>query len=63
MAVAALAGGLYFFNNQPAGQVACTMEAKLCSDGSYVGRQGPPSHKALDGQGKDVRMFRNYSYE
>lgn len=22
-------------------QVACTMEAKMCSDGSYVGRQGP----------------------
>jgi hypothetical protein len=22
-------------------QVACTMEAKLCSDGSYVGRTGP----------------------
>jgi hypothetical protein len=22
-------------------QVACTMEAKLCPDGSYVGRQGP----------------------
>jgi hypothetical protein len=22
-------------------QVACTMEAKLCADGSYVGRQGP----------------------
>lgn len=21
--------------------VACTLEAKLCSDGSYVGRQGP----------------------
>jgi hypothetical protein len=21
--------------------VACTMEAKLCSDGSYVGRTGP----------------------
>ncbi len=23
------------------GPVACTMEAKLCSDGSYVGRSGP----------------------
>lgn len=22
-------------------QVACTMDAKLCPDGSYVGRQGP----------------------
>ncbi len=27
-------------NNIPEG-VACTMEAKLCPDGSYVGRQGP----------------------
>ncbi len=23
------------------GEVACTMEAKLCPDGSYVGREGP----------------------
>lgn len=23
------------------GEVACTMEAKLCPDGSYVGRSGP----------------------
>lgn len=22
-------------------QVACTMDAKICPDGSYVGRQGP----------------------
>lgn len=27
--------------NQSGGQVACTMEAKLCPDGSAVGRQGP----------------------
>ena len=26
------------FNNQ---QIACTMEAKICPDGSYVGRSGP----------------------
>ena len=26
--------------SQP-GEVACTMEAKLCPDGSYVGRSGP----------------------
>jgi hypothetical protein len=25
----------------PAQPVACTMEAKMCSDGSFVGRQGP----------------------
>lgn len=23
------------------GTVACTLEARLCPDGSYVGRQGP----------------------
>lgn len=23
------------------GMVACTMDAKMCPDGSYVGRQGP----------------------
>ncbi|HTE48625.1 MAG TPA: plastocyanin/azurin family copper-binding protein [Candidatus Paceibacterota bacterium] len=28
-------------NNQNNSQVACTMEAKLCPDGSYVGRTGP----------------------
>ncbi len=27
--------------NQPAEPVACTMDAKMCPDGSYVGRQGP----------------------
>lgn len=32
----------YGFNiPQAPGSVACTMEAKLCPDGSYVGRQGP----------------------
>ena len=39
-----LAGAVYLFRlktyNQP-GPVACTMEAKLCPDGSYVGRSGP----------------------
>lgn len=29
------------FYNQPKSQVACTMEAKLCPDGSSVGRTGP----------------------
>ena len=41
-------GLLYIYNPQPAEyknpdeeQVACTMDAKLCPDGSYVGRSGP----------------------
>jgi hypothetical protein len=31
---------LFITKKEPA-QIACTMEAKLCPDGSYVGRQGP----------------------
>ncbi|MES2224083.1 MAG: hypothetical protein V4469_04095 [Patescibacteria group bacterium] len=27
--------------DEPGDQVACTMEAKQCPDGSYIGRQGP----------------------
>jgi hypothetical protein len=35
--------GYYFgrLHRAPAGSVACTLEAKLCPDGSYVGRIGP----------------------
>lgn len=33
-------GTSYVFDKPP-GQVSCTMEAKQCSDGSYVGRTGP----------------------
>jgi hypothetical protein len=36
-----LAGFFLFSKQKDAGQVACTMEAKLCPDGSYVGRAGP----------------------
>ncbi len=36
---------MWFWNKQkieiPNNPVACTMEAKLCPDGSYVGRTGP----------------------
>lgn len=32
---------LYRKTTSPTGPVACTMEAKLCPDGSYVGRTGP----------------------
>jgi len=38
-----IAGGIVFglkFFGQP-GQTVCTQDAKLCSDGSYVGRTGP----------------------
>lgn len=45
-----IAGGIYLVlgnqiisipNNSNTSQVACTMDAKLCPDGSYVGRSGP----------------------
>ncbi|MEK7669318.1 MAG: hypothetical protein AAB350_01875 [Patescibacteria group bacterium] len=44
-----LGGLLYIYNPDPieyknpndTPSVACTMEAKLCPDGSYVGRTGP----------------------
>lgn len=40
--IIAIAGGAswFFEKNQPQG-IACTMEAKLCPDGSYVSRTGP----------------------
>ena len=36
-----LAGGLILGKNNLNNQAACTQEAKLCPDGSYVGREGP----------------------
>lgn len=38
--VVALGGGFYFFTTKNK-SVSCTQEAKLCPDGSYVGRTGP----------------------
>lgn len=32
---------LVFFKDQSSETVMCTMDAKMCSDGSYVGRSGP----------------------
>lgn len=44
VAVVAVVGALWFMNSTPAeapvGQY-CTMDAKLCPDGSYVSRSGP----------------------
>lgn len=39
--VAFLVGGFALGKNSANKQVACTQEAKQCSDGSYVGREGP----------------------
>lgn len=38
--VGSVLGSSYSFNKPP-GPIACTQEAKQCSDGSYVGRTGP----------------------
>ncbi|MDO8486586.1 MAG: hypothetical protein Q7S77_02740 [Candidatus Staskawiczbacteria bacterium] len=39
--VATVAGVFFYFNYKSPDSIVCTMEAKLCPDGSYVGRQGP----------------------
>ncbi len=43
IALVVISGGVYFYktNLKNSGQVACTMEAKICPDGSAVGRIGP----------------------
>ena len=41
LGVAVTAGGIFYFTHKPVGRVACTLEAKLCPDGSAVGRVGP----------------------
>lgn len=38
----ATTGGLYFYHQKPGNQrQACTLEAKICPDGTAVGRSGP----------------------
>lgn len=42
LAAVLMAGGYFYYQNQAKStQIACTQEAKLCPDGSYVGRSGP----------------------
>ncbi len=45
IALAVGIGAIYLNNkaklNMPSEQIACTMDAKMCPDGSYVGRTGP----------------------
>ena len=52
---------IWQLNTSDSGQVACTQEAKLCPDGSYVGRTGPncefalcPENKILDEYQKEI---------
>jgi len=45
-----ISGGLYFWVNQKGeenDQIVCTMEARLCPDGSYIGRIGPKCEFSL----------------
>jgi len=39
--VVVLLGSFFIINNKKEGPVACTLEARLCADGSSVGRTGP----------------------
>jgi len=43
IAIILVGGGLIYYSTvkKPLKQIACTMEAKLCADGSAVGRSGP----------------------
>lgn len=46
---------IWQLNSGDYGQVACTQEAKLCPDGSYVGRTGPKCEfKACPGENNDL---------
>lgn len=41
VAILLVGGGYYYFTQSPKGEMACSAEAKLCPDGSAVGRTGP----------------------
>lgn len=43
IALTVILGGIYIYKTSPgdSGGIACTMEAKICPDGSAVGRTGP----------------------
>ena len=51
--VAGVAGFLYFwpvtttYTPQPVENIACTLDARVCPDGSYVGRVAPTCEFAL----------------
>ena len=62
ISICAVIGGLivfsYYFGLKNAEKpVACTLEAKLCSDGSYVGRTGPNCEFALCPHEDLIRVF------
>lgn len=68
--LAAAGGAYYFFVKKTPKQVACTMEAKVCPDGSSVGRTGPDCEFAacpiaVPNETADWQTYNNtkYNYE
>ena len=58
------AGGLYLSSIQKkVPQMACTMEAKLCPDGSSVGRSGPKCEFAACPTAAVSKAYKNISYK
>lgn len=56
--------GIFFWQNssQTPEQIACTMEAKICPDGSAVGRTGPRCEFAAC-PGEDINLWQSYTDE
>jgi hypothetical protein len=61
-AIAVLGAGVYAYmalqKKVEVRQIACTMDAKMCPDGSYVGRQGPKCEFAAcpDAKGVEIKV-------
>ncbi|MFH1858717.1 MAG: GerMN domain-containing protein [Patescibacteria group bacterium] len=52
----------FIINGSPVDPVVCTMDAKLCSDGSYVGRIAPKCDFAACPETRTIRLY-YYNYE
>ena len=52
----------FLIGESPAEPIACTMDAKLCPDGSYVGRVPPDCDFAVCPETKTVKLY-YYNYE
>ena len=55
-------GSKFIIDGSPVGPVACTMDAKLCPDGSYVVRVSPKCDFAPCPETKTVKLY-YYNYE
>lgn len=70
IAIVLVVGGLAYAFTRPTppavtdgNQVACTMDAKMCPDGSYVGRTGPNCEFAACPSGETSTMNGTTSIE